>query len=46
MKQPYHSPEILPVLICMQDILTTSNELEPDIPTQFGNNELEPDIKT
>ena len=29
----------------LQDILTTSNELEPDITTSPSGNELEPDIK-
>ncbi len=46
MKKTYRSPEILKIPIDLKDILTTSNELEPDISTQFGTNELEPDIKT
>ena len=46
MKKPYKSPEILKISIDLQDILTTSNELEPDITTSSGGNELEPDIMT
>ena len=30
MKKLYQTPEILPILICMQDILTASNDLEDD----------------
>lgn len=46
MKKDYQTPEILKISIDLQDILTTSNELEPDITTPLGGNELEPDIKT
>ena len=35
MKKLYQPPEILPILICMQDILTTSP----------GSSELDPDMK-
>ena len=45
MKKDYQTPEILKISIDLQDILTTSNELEPDITTPLGGNELEPDIK-
>ena len=45
MKKSYQPPKIASILIACQDILTTSNELEPDIPTPSGSNELEPDIK-
>ena len=31
MKKPYKSPEILKLSVDLQDILTTSNELDPDI---------------
>lgn len=45
MKKDYQTPEILKISIDLQDILTTSNELEPDITTSPSGNELEPDIK-
>ena len=46
MKKDYHPPEILKILVDLQDILTNSNELEPDITPLSSNNELEPDIIT